>query len=189
MSPHLASHRHARMAASALCCIWGFWKQMASNAVRLSGVYSAGAVAPNDVFACRDGLKMSRIYARTNTAEMVNVHPFWDGTVMQFIRKTMGVEMLGAFPAGSQMSISTHHFGGSPQPARLGLLYLFPKAVNDGPFSFRAPKGTATLRGTPTLSQFWACHREGRPAAYASANARKLEHIQGILLLKVVMCG
>lgn len=72
--------------------------------------------------------KVFRIYASFIIAMMANTHAFWNFTLMQFVRKTMGRNFL--FVIDANLPISTCQNTSIPQPTTSSFFYIYPKSFD-----------------------------------------------------------
>jgi hypothetical protein len=82
-------------------------KRMTALAVGLSGVLPGPAIAPQDVFLHRDGIKMVWPHASPHSAQMVDRHAFGDWPDVDFVRGTVNQNLSG-FGPDYEVSGKTH---------------------------------------------------------------------------------
>lgn len=104
-------------------------KFMAAQAVGLSRIFGAGGGAPERINPWSDGLQVARIYARTDTAKVVELEASGNWADGQFVRNAVGMRRpAAAFPGRkAELSIAMPVEPASPKPARLGLVDLAPE--------------------------------------------------------------
>lgn len=81
-------------------------------------------VAAKQVLAVRDGFKMLWANARAGAAQVVELQPAGDCAVRHFVRNAVG----GASLSEMEQAVSVFVYGGLPQPAGGGLVYMPPES-------------------------------------------------------------
>lgn len=84
----------------------GFAERMSAFTRCLAGVrMRQGALAPQDVLAQRHRLKVRRIHAMPNAAEMVNREARWDRSDEKFVGRSMNREVPASPPASADAPV------------------------------------------------------------------------------------
>jgi len=109
---------------------------------RFSGVQTAWAESAQLVFAVRDGLKVCRVHAEGNAAQVVDLQPIGDRANHQLVGHP--VSLVVSPGANSELSVAVPILPGQPNPtwAKVGAeIRRRPVLINLGP----EPLGKGTL--------------------------------------------
>jgi len=99
-------------------------------AMSLAGIYTGWAMSAPLVLLVCHGFKVGRIHAGAITAQMVNLHPYWNGAMRQFIRDSMRLDRRTLSAGEMDAAISAGKLPSDPVPAISwsALLHLRPEA-------------------------------------------------------------
>lgn len=131
--------------SSIFFCVW-----VSINAFIFSRIMGSRTYASQNVFLLRDLLQMIRINAQPISAQMIYLITFFNWSILMFIRKSMGINIL-ARNIYFAISAASSHYRSSPKPA--SFFYFFPKSFFYG---FSPSRHSRSYTSIPIRSQ--ECH-------------------------------